>query len=165
MNLLGQCFWSAPRVWIMVVRGGETAVSGPVTTGDHEPPGVSTHIMQTSAAELATADTHCSHQMWDWRLQRNLRPRSDLCEQLRAPGKEATVGPGHCRQVSSCCGDIASLCRGLPVTGALWHQPAVSELRAKNNTNIIDPLYYDLNIEHLLALFVGLLNRQRCGWV
>ena len=37
--------------------------SGPVTTGDHELPGVSTHIMQTSAAELATADTHCSPQM------------------------------------------------------------------------------------------------------
>ena len=59
-----------------------------VTTGDHELPGVSTHIMQTSAAELATADIHCSPQMWDWRLQRNLRPRLDLCEQLRAHGKE-----------------------------------------------------------------------------
>ena len=137
-----------------------------VTTGDHEPPGVSTHIMQTSAAELATADTHSSHQMWDWRLQRNLRPRSDLCEQLRAPGKEATVGPGHCRQVSSCCGDIASHCRGLPVTGALWHQPAVSELRAKNSTNIIDPLYYGLNIEHfacLLCLLVCSTDKDVAG--
>ena len=108
--------------------------------------------MQTSAAELATADIHCSPQMWDLRLQRNLRPRSDLCEQLRAHGKVAKVGPGHCRQVASCCGDIASLCRGLPVTGALWHQPAVSELRVKNNTNIIDPLYYGLNIEHFACL-------------
>ena len=126
------------------------------------PPTLCRPVLQSWPLQTFTAAPRCEtgdyRETWD---------QDQICVNSWEPmgrRKVATVGPGHCRQVASCCGDIASLCRGLPVTGALWHQPAVSELRVKNNTNIIDPLYYGLNIEHF-ALFVGLPNRQRCGWV
>ena len=159
--LLGQCFWSAPRVWIMV-RGGET---GTAVSSDHWWPWawcLHPHYAapgQSWPLQTFTADTRCetgdTRETWD---QDQIFVNS--WEPLARRQQSARAIAGKWPAVVATLPHFAGDCQSLEHCGRSRHRVSCERKIAP----ILLILCTGLNIEHF-ACFVCWFAQQTKMWL